>query len=139
MKTMMFAATILLASTTAFAQTPVITNADLGKPVKQRFTMTPAQWQSFVDRQFKYVAPVSSHHGPRVAVTSWVAPTEALIRKSNEPVWPFYMNTYWGSPYLLSVGRLAAGAAAADQAHGETESVIEPSAAADVIGATPEG
>jgi hypothetical protein len=100
MKTLMFATTILLASTAAFAQTPVLTNADLGKPVKQRFTMTPTQWQSFVDRQFKYVQPVPSHHGPRVAVTSWVAPTEELIRRSNEPVPGFYMNTYLGSPYF---------------------------------------
>jgi hypothetical protein len=99
MKTALLAAALLLTTAPAFAQVPVLTNADLGKHVPQRIVLTPEQWQSLVAHQFVYVpSPRHEWGGARVTIIPdstphpYIPPTYPL-----QP--PFYMSTSVG-PYF---------------------------------------
>lgn len=112
MRTILVAVCVLFTST-AFAQVPVLTNADLNKPVKQRIVMTPTQWQNFVDHQTKIVLPVrwSDYGGGRVAVSGWTMPTAEALRRPTYPLQePFYMSTYVGPTIgVVRLGAMARG------------------------------
>lgn len=98
MKSLLIA--VALMSTVVYAQTPVITNADLGKPAKAKIVMTPAQWQNFVDHQTK-IPPSARRYdyggGANVAVSNWTMPTAEALKRPTYPLQtPFYMSTYVG-------------------------------------------
>jgi hypothetical protein len=94
-----FAFLLFVVAGAARAQVPVLTNADLGKPVTQKITLTPAQWQNFVDHQTKIILPArwNDYGGGRVAVSGWTMPTAEALRRPTYPLQPpFFMSTYVG-------------------------------------------
>jgi hypothetical protein len=91
-------AAFLLATAPAFAQVPVLSNANLGT-VKQQFTVTPAVWQGLLARQFVYVPPPTpgrdaEDSGPMVTVIPdstpqpYIPPTYPLTNNSYAPSSP---------------------------------------------------
>ena len=88
---------IVAVTASAFAQVPVYTNADLGKPpVAPRHVITPAEYQSLLAHQFQCACGLPQWDfggGGTVAVAGFTTqplpPTYPL-----QP--PFYMSTYVG-------------------------------------------
>jgi hypothetical protein len=81
------------------AESPLYTNADLGKPLTRTHTVAPAQLASLAARQFAYVPPVPP--GPQVIILNSsptagpfgeFAPFEFGRSMDGLP----YFNPYWG-------------------------------------------
>jgi len=73
---------MLLASSPAFGQSRVYTNADLGRPMS-RATVTPEEWASLVAHQFRLPPAPERPTGPTVVVVdttpTFARSTEELI------------------------------------------------------------
>lgn len=92
--------------TPAFAQVPVYTNADLGKPLQQTHTLTPAEYQSLVANQFVCACGVPHYQGSAtVTVANWTMPTADRLRPTYPLQPPFAMWSYTGrNPHIPAYG-----------------------------------
>ena len=105
MKTLLIGAAFLLTAASAFAQVPVYTNADLGKPLKHPHKTTPEEFQSIVAHQFVYVPKVHPRRdfdGPRVTIVPYPPPAQYALPPTYplDPSWysqqAFYPFVYYG-------------------------------------------
>jgi hypothetical protein len=105
MKTLLIGAALFFATASSFAQVPVYTNADLGKPLKHPHKTTPEEFQSIVAHQFVYVPRVDLRRdfdGPRVTIVPYTPPAQYALPPTYplDPSWynqpAYYPFVYYG-------------------------------------------
>jgi hypothetical protein len=105
MKTLLIGAAFFLTTAPAFAQVPVYTNADLGKPMKYPHKTTPEEFRSIVAHQFVYVPKVDPRRdfeGPRVTIVPYTPPAQYALPPTYalDPAWynqpTYYPFVYYG-------------------------------------------
>jgi hypothetical protein len=103
MKALLIGAAFFFTTASAFAQVPVYTNADLGKPLKHPHKTTPEEFRSIVAHQFVYVPKADrDFEGPRVTIVPYTPPAQYPVPPTYplDPSWynlpPYYPFVYYG-------------------------------------------